>query len=282
MRHLVRWLRKNQEWERAFHILQRLDEAPALADLIIEAGPHLIRAGRIQLVDKWTDAIPHFMRDRWPELHAVRGVALVLLGNMKEGLALFDRAEEGLITLFGPDVRCPAMVRLSAWRAVTLRLLGDYEPASQESRAALALIDALPDEDRSLLEMRALIQKNIGLCYRGQGYPVYALEFLQRALELFEDLNIEQDVATLYMDIAVTQMGMGDIDDALAKWSCAATLEATRTDSASESCAKQSWRHLPYNAGQLIPICGEALLKQYLCRENGISSRRSICLRKSW
>ena len=223
LRKLAQWLRKNQEWERAFHILQRLDEVPALADLIIEAGPHLIRAGRIQLVDKWTDTIPLFMRERWPELHAVRGVALVLLGNMKEGLALFDRAEEGLLALDEPDEHRPAMVRLSAWRAVTLRLLGDYEPAAQESSAALALIDSLPDEDRSLREMRALIQKNIGLCYRGQGYPAKALGFLWGALGLFEELNIEQDVATLYMDIAVTQMGIGDIDDALANMEFAAT-----------------------------------------------------------
>jgi len=217
LRRLAAWRIERGQWERAYHLYQRLQDEAATADLIMIAGAQLIKAGRAQLVERWTEALPVTTLRQHSELLAVRGVALVQIGQVTNGLTLLNQAIDNV-----EDEATLAYRRALGWRAIVFRLLGRYEDAIAESRQVLSMTLVQGEDDPEWTEISALSQKNIGLCYYRQGRLDEALEALEKALVLYNENDDKLGVATIRMDIAAVHGSSGDLARAQTNFELAA------------------------------------------------------------
>jgi ATP/maltotriose-dependent transcriptional regulator MalT/DNA-binding SARP family transcriptional activator len=221
LRRLAAWRVDRRQWERAYYLYQRLQDEAAIAALIVAAGPQLIHAGRAQLVDQWTKAFPAAVLHQHNELLAVRGVALVQIGQVTNGLTLLNQAIDS-----AEDETTLAYGRALGWRAIVFRLLGQYDESIAESRRVIPMAptegNATGEDAREWMEIDALSRKNIGLCYYWQGRLDEALDALERALALYNAIDDELGAATVRMDIAAVYGSGGALTRAQANFEMAA------------------------------------------------------------
>ena len=208
-----------RQWERAYHLYQRLQDEEAIAELIMAAGPSLIKAGRAQLVDRWTESLPRRILHRHCALLSVRGVALVQIGQVANGLALLDQALEGEAA-----ESTLACCRALSWRAVVFRLLGRYEEAIAESQRVLSIISIEGEKTPEWKEICALSRKNIGLSHYRQGRLEEALRALEEALALYKANDDELGAAEIRIDMATVHGSGGALTHAQTNFELAAEI----------------------------------------------------------
>jgi LuxR family transcriptional regulator, maltose regulon positive regulatory protein len=199
--------RERQLWDRAHDIYERLGDWDATADLIVSAGPYLIREGQNQRLRTWLAALPNAImtgqnghRPR-PGLLSLKGVVASMLSDPKVGLQLQRQAEEGFRAIYDWEGRRQALLRM----AVDYRLLGDYEASLRSIEQALELIEAAG----SSTEFEAEASRSKGLCLYWKGMPNEATIWLEKALVLYETLNDEQAVAVVHTDLGLVHMDSG-------------------------------------------------------------------------
>ncbi len=217
LRRLAAWRVERRQWERAYYLYQRLQDEAAITELIRVAGPQLIKAGRAQLIDRWTEALSAATLRQHSELLAVRGVALVQIGQVASGLTLLNQAIDS-----AEDETTLAYGRALGWRAVVFRLLGRYEEAIAESRRTLSIASVDGEDAHEWMEICAFSRKNIGLCHYRQGRLDEALSALERALVRYKEIDDELGAATIRMDMAAVHGSGGALARAQANFELAA------------------------------------------------------------
>jgi LuxR family transcriptional regulator, maltose regulon positive regulatory protein len=205
--------RERHLWDRAHDIYERLGDWDATADLVVAAGPYLIREGQNQRLRAWLGALPHAVmagqnghRPR-PGLLSLKGVVASMLSDPKVGLQLQRQAEEGYRALDDWEGRRQALLRM----AVDYRLLGDYESSLHNIEEVVAMVQALGGS--TVLEAEACRAK--GLCLYWMGRPDAATDWLEKALVIYEALNDAQFAALVRMDRGIVYMDMGAFAQAL-------------------------------------------------------------------
>ncbi|MCB0046101.1 MAG: tetratricopeptide repeat protein [Caldilineaceae bacterium] len=211
------WLQERGEYERAYHLYQRLQDQEAVARLISQCGQALIAAGRAQLVDKWTASLPASFLTTYPEIISIRAAAFVILGQVVEGHRLLDDA----ISRLEPGENL-WYFRSLAWRAVVLRYLGDYDAALAAATAALESAPDYAGPEQDLAEISANCYKTIAICHQRLGDLPQALEVIDKALELFKIAGSLVDVAKAQIDMALIHLSLGDLTNALETFEIAA------------------------------------------------------------
>ena len=219
LRRLVEVYLQREQWEQAYLYAERLDDSAAIVRLVEIAGLQLIYAGRILLLQEWLDKLPASVMHVHPKLLGLQGYCWILLGQVEQGLKRLTDAEKLLRQ--GPPGAL--LARVLANRSIGHRYRGAYQQSINDAEAALALLDKLnaaadgeenepavhqvEGREFGVRELRhikasAYHSKGLGLCM--QGNLGEGLEWLQRALELYQQAGDVQNMATLSMDIAIT------------------------------------------------------------------------------
>jgi LuxR family maltose regulon positive regulatory protein len=229
-------LQKGQ-WEQAYLYAERLDEPLATTRLIEDAGLSMIYAGRILLLQEWVEKVPPSLLRVRPRLLGLQGYCSILLGQVDQGLRQLTEAEQ----LLEDRPSAPLLAQILAHRSIGYRFRGEYQQSIEDAKTALRLLEShTPDdpagdeaseaaiaEARELERIRALAYRSIGLGFCMQGDLSTGLEWQQRSLQLYQQVDDAQNVATLCMEIAITHHNAGDKAQALPLYEFA--LEAWRS-----------------------------------------------------
>ena len=82
---LLRFYIKEEDWEKAYAVAQKLDDPATTAKLIDQASSALFHSGRVNLLSEWLSRLPESGFEEFPRLYAVQGISKTQLGNPKEG-----------------------------------------------------------------------------------------------------------------------------------------------------------------------------------------------------
>ena len=196
-----------QDWEKAYTVYQRLGDVERTAELIEQAGPSLLKGGRLVILSEWIDALPDRLLFSHPNLLSLRGGLWVMQGQVERGLSLLAQAEAGSRAL--DDL--PGLARTLARRAVAHRYLGDYPASLEAANQALSLAEA----DPNLAPIQAEALRVTGASLYQLGRLQEAIEQLAHSLKIYTSLDDRQNIAMLSMELGIADMSAGRYRQAL-------------------------------------------------------------------
>jgi DNA-binding SARP family transcriptional activator len=224
LRRLVEVYLQKEQWEQAYLYAERLDDPAAIVHLVETAGLQLIHAGRILLLQEWLEKLPAPFICEQPKLLGLQGYCSILLGQVEQGLKQLTDAEK-LLCRGAPGV---LLAQILAHRSIGHRFLGTYQQSIEDAEAALTLLDTLKttadgEENEAAAHqiaehqidvhehrrIRALAYRSKGLGFCMQGNLGEGLEWQKRSLELYQQAEDVQNMATLSMEIAITYDNAG-------------------------------------------------------------------------
>jgi LuxR family maltose regulon positive regulatory protein len=198
---------EREEWEKAYNLYRQMDDMPAIAGLIGQAGLSLAKAGRLTTLAEWLDILPAEMLNSRPDLLSLRGMAASMLGEVERGLALQNQAE----AMFRQAGDLPRLARTLVRRAVDYRLLGKYQTSLTDADEALDM----SQQDEALSGVRAEALRAKGMSLYSMGQLAEAAEWLAQSLTAYTALNDQQYEALLCMELGTTHASAGHYDQAL-------------------------------------------------------------------
>ncbi|MDQ4078198.1 MAG: tetratricopeptide repeat protein [Chloroflexota bacterium] len=203
---LAAWYEKREEWEKSYALYRHLGDVRALVELIERAGSALFKGGRAKTLAGWIEALP---RDCWtgnPSLLSLRGGALVILGQMVQGIALLQRA----ISLSRAQEASDQLARSLLRRTVAHRFVGDYGAALADAQEALEVAER---EGLEVARAEALRAKGMSLYHLGQTEE--AITCLMEALATYDLLGEMQNVAHVHLDLGAAELNRGRYSKAM-------------------------------------------------------------------
>ncbi len=201
------------EWERAYDIYHRLGEKDALAQLVAAAGTPMLKNGQVQILKKWLGELPPGELDSNPALVSLQGTIEMLVGSVERGVSRLSQAEQALR---GVD-DLPQLVKTLTRRATGRRFLGNYQGALSDLDEVLSLVSGV----ESLRDIQAEAFRVRGLCLHDVGQLAGAVEYLEKALAAYSDLDETPNIALSSLDLGLIYMAAGRLADALAHYSLA-------------------------------------------------------------
>jgi LuxR family transcriptional regulator, maltose regulon positive regulatory protein len=204
---LVAIYSERDEWEKAYSICKQLNDVNAISDLIVLAGPIMVRNGRQALLADWIDALPAEELFNKPRLMSLRAVHEIILGQSERGLTLLNQAVNALR---GSD-DIPGLARALARRATVLRFMGKYKESLGDALEAQRLITDEP----SLQSYQADALRASGISLYQLGQVKEAISNLNQALWIYQSLGERQNTATILMELGLISMGAGHYRRAL-------------------------------------------------------------------
>jgi LuxR family maltose regulon positive regulatory protein len=207
LRRLARVYTERGVWDKAYAIYQRLGDLEETAAFLAIAGEPMVKEGRITLLNRWLDALPHDKSTLYPELLARHGMTAVMGGQTELGLQRLVGAVQAL-KLSGDY---PHLIGSLVWRATAYRFLGDYKSAHEDADLAMSLFEKHGGPQD--LWAQALRIKGLSLYW--QGDLGAATTWLKRCLSIFQELPNKQDEALLLMELGLATMAKGAYAQAL-------------------------------------------------------------------
>ena len=195
------------EWEKAYAAYQNLGESKRIADLILKAGPALIKSGRPVTLVRWIDALPEEILDSQPNLISLRAVAALILGEVELGVSMLDRAQSEQRAAGNLSGLASTLVR----RADAHRSMGNYTESIKDAQEALGLVEDVLE----LESLQAGAERAIGVSFYHLGQAKQALEHLGKALSAYTALDDHQMVAMLHMELGIIDVDAGRYGSAL-------------------------------------------------------------------
>ncbi len=196
----------DSDWEKAYDVVRRLDDPNATAKLIIQASSSLFHSGRINLLAAWLKILPDKELENYPELFALRGVTITMMGDPLLGLSQLHMA-----------VRHPSVLqnnkhlsRALLFRATTFRLLGRYTDAQEDALQALKLSKESGDNITLLAEA----ERETGLAYQNLGNIKKAQTYFRRSLKTYRSINDTKNAALVQMDLGILFRNQGNFPEA--------------------------------------------------------------------
>ncbi len=214
--------RARRLWDRAYAVYERLGDQEATARLIEQAGFPLIKAGQIQRLQRWLEALTQPNVTAGPSLLSLQGVVASMTGDPKTGARLQSQAEEAYRAAGDQENLARVLIR----QAVDQRLLGDYEASLRNVAQVLKLVEERPD----LAETQAEAYRDKGLCLYWMGQPDMATTWLNRASVAYAALGNEHFVAIVHMELGLVYMNMGDYSQALESYNHSLELASQTED----------------------------------------------------
>lgn len=189
------------EWEKAYHLYQRLENTSGAAELVEKAGLAMVQAGRFKTLGTWIDEFPADLLGKHPVLVALRGYASAMLGDVKQGASQLNLAEME----FRKNNNAPRLAQTLVWQAGVQFLLGNYEASLKCANEGLVLTKS--ESGPSILQAMALRAKGQSLLTSRQTSP--ALTALEESLEVYKILGDKANIARLYLELGVANMTSG-------------------------------------------------------------------------
>lgn len=207
LRKIITYYSSCNDWERAHAASKQLGDQEVLVDVILQAGPVLIRDGRLTLLADWIDDLPAEIFYDNPKLMALRAHPEMVLGQGDRGLGLFNQA----IDCFrdkGDEINLAITL---ANRALALRIMGKYQDSITDAQESLSLINYMP----GLLTHKATALRAMGVSRYYVGNFDESIKNLENALELYQQSNDRQNVATTFITLGLFFMNSGRYQEAL-------------------------------------------------------------------
>ncbi len=198
------------EWERAHSICLQINDVNITADLINQAGPTLVRAGRLAILAEWIDQLPTETIHKNPLLMSLRAVPEIVLGHVDRGLALLNEATVAL----RESNDTAGLARTLARRAVVFRLMGKYNESLVDASEAQLLIG----NDPSLRAYQADALRASGISLYQIGQLNESINKYYQALNIYQALGELQNVATVQMELGLAFTGCGQYRQALQRY----------------------------------------------------------------
>jgi ATP/maltotriose-dependent transcriptional regulator MalT/DNA-binding SARP family transcriptional activator len=203
---LLRVYSQREDWEKAFAISRHLD-AHSQIDIILQAGPSLVKNGRLALLADWIDQLPSADFHANPHLLSLRAVPEIMSGKIESGYDMLNRAVELHRSLPDPAGLAKTLSR----RATALRFMGKYWEALEDATEANQLIG----NDPSLLPFQADALRAAGISLYQIGKIPESIEKFNQSLDIYRALNEPQNIATIVMELGLVLMGTGRYRQAL-------------------------------------------------------------------
>lgn len=203
---LARVYASHGEWEKAYHLHQRLGTAATATELVAQAGDALITAGRFKLLGNWIDALESDALNRQPLLLAQRGYVAAMLGNVQHGKLLLDRAV-GALELNGNGLH---LAKTLVWRAGVNRLLGNPLAALTDVEKSLKLTDAASKS----MELTAMALRAKGQFLHSDRAVNESIIAFEQALKIYKSLGNPEETARVYLETGVSYMSAGRYEKA--------------------------------------------------------------------
>ncbi len=189
------------EWEKAYFTCKQLDDPDALAGLVERAGTPMLQTALITL-EGWINGLPAATIRSRPGLISLRGAISRMKGNLPEANALLDTAIEALKLEANTSELALALVR----RANTHRALGQYSLSIKDANDVLRMAES----DRSLQSLYAEALRIKGLNSYRLGESRNAVEYLERSLSIYKQLNEPGSVSLLLSETAMVHAAIGN------------------------------------------------------------------------
>lgn len=202
---LCDFYQRNNDWERAYQVCDRIGDKELIAKLIERAGQSMITQGRLLTLHEWLDKLPDLLVDESPILLSTRGAVAMMLGDPKSGIKFTTQALEILEREPNLDIESITLVR----RSTAYRLAGDFEPALTDSEKAIALT-----KDSSLVTMLAGAYHAKGSALYQSGKLMEALEWLEKARSLYMKEGHVEGATKVALDIGLNLRYLGRFDTA--------------------------------------------------------------------
>lgn len=207
LRRLAEVYAERDEWERAYAISQRLGDENAIASVIEQAGPALVKSGRMVILTEWIDDLPAEALATRPNLLSLRGVAAVTQGQIEKGLDLLNLAEAELRSRGDLSGLARTLVR----KADAHRFLGNYQASLEEAAEALVLSGQNGDR----LQVQAGALRTIAMNLYSTGQLQAASDRLVQSLEAYQSAGDRQMGAMVLMELGMVYRNIGDYERAL-------------------------------------------------------------------
>ena len=198
---------KQEEWEKAYAVYQRIGDAAATADLVEQAGPSFVRDSRLVTLASWIDALPGDILTERPTLLSHKGAVLLMKGQVENGLTYLDQAEKALRARGNSPDLASALAR----RATAQRFLGNYLASLDDGYEALAI----SDHNDSLRPVRAEALRAIGMSLYHLGRLSEAIEKFHQSLAEYESIGELPNVALVNMELGMCMRFAGRFRQAL-------------------------------------------------------------------
>lgn len=197
---------KQEEWEKAYTICQRIGDISATADLVELAGPSFVRDSRLAILASWIDALPDDILTARPTLLSHKGVVFVMKSQVENGAAYLDRAEAALR-------KCGDLHNLAgvlARRATARRFLGRYQESLDDGYEALHIAGTGDD----LRPIRPEALRAIGMSLYHLGKLDEAIEKFTGSLAEYQSLGEYANVARVHMELGMCLRSIGSSNQA--------------------------------------------------------------------
>lgn len=204
-RRLVRAYEAQEEWEKAYAVIQELDDMDALVELIdIASFNNLQNIGR--LVEHWMLNLPPSIIKSHPRILSVQGTLKLIQGDYPNGMDDLEHA----IHAFRKEHDMPQLALTLTRHSFGLRYFGDYKSALKN----LEEVIDLTEESDALQPLYAEALYVKGACLTRLGENRQALKCLEKALNVLVRANKQKDTPAILTDIGSLHNLLGNYAEA--------------------------------------------------------------------
>ncbi|MGV8025960.1 MAG: tetratricopeptide repeat protein [Anaerolineaceae bacterium] len=204
---LAEYYIQSQDWERVFIIYSKLGDIDTIINLVESIGSSFIAKGKIKRLENWIANIPEEKLYSNPKLLSIKASIEVNKGNLPGGLELLNTVIE---LQQNNEVDKILMAENLVRRSTTLRLLGKYQESLSDAQQAFDLCSATKKQNT----VKAEAMRAIGINHYQQGNLDDALSWVQKSLNLYQELNSQEDSARILVELGAIYETRGNFKDA--------------------------------------------------------------------
>ena len=196
---------QQQNWEEALQVYDRLNDYPNQVRLLSEIGTNFVMAGRILTMHNWLLKIPVELLYSQPMLISHLAVVHFTQGDQHRALALLNQAEEGLR---GVDEDKSYWLITLCRRAEAQRQIGNLAAALQDVQEILEVVE----NDSAYMDhsLFADALRTRGVVNFGMGNMREALSFLEKALQRYQLLGLQNMIPVVETELGVVHRRLGE------------------------------------------------------------------------
>lgn len=203
---LIEEYSSTQEWERAHDACDQLGDPEVTANIIEQAGPTMLKNGRLNILTQWIGALPHRLASAHPGILSLQGAIAVSGKDIRWGVEKLDKA----VTSFIANNDRERLARTLVRRAIAHYSLGDYPSALRDAEEAIELAG----EDQNFLAIKAQALKARGISLQCLDCGEESISNLEASLAIYQSLNDASNIATVYQELGIAYRSAGRMERA--------------------------------------------------------------------
>lgn len=206
LRRMIAEYASEQEWEQAYDTSNQLRDVELTANIIEQAGPTMLKHGRLNILNHWIDALPYRLTSTRPGILSLQGAVAVSGKDIRGGL---DKLTQAVSSFRGTENR-EQLARALVRRSIAHYSLSDYPSALQDADESMELVG----EDQRFLAIKAQALKARGISLHCLDRSEEGIQSIESSLAIYQSLNDAPNIATDYQELGIAYRGLGKLDKA--------------------------------------------------------------------